>query len=159
MTVVKIRYPLGLQDMISMFRMCATARLFIDFMLPKVDAGIFLDTDILLMDDIKELWEHFRQFSPSQVMGMAATENIYSSVDNLPYFGPPGVGLNAGVIMMNLTRMRRMAGGGFIGSVRSEQTESDRQTDRQSFCQSTVYIYFHLIKINFKSIYYLQIMY
>ena len=119
MTVVKIRYPLGLQDMISMFRMCATARLFIDFMLPKVDAGIFLDTDILLMDDIKGLWEHFRQFSPSQVMGMAATENIYSTVENLPYFGPPGVGLNAGVIMMNLTRMRRMAGGGFIGSVRS----------------------------------------
>ena len=39
--------------MISMFRMCATARLFIDFMLPSVDAGIFLDTDILLMDDIK----------------------------------------------------------------------------------------------------------
>ena len=53
MTVVKIRYPVGLQDMISMFRMCATARLFIDFMLPSVDAGIFLDTDILLMDDIK----------------------------------------------------------------------------------------------------------
>ena len=73
MTVVKIRYPVGLQDMISMFRMCATARLFIDFMLPKVDAGIFLDTDILLMDDIKGLWGHFSQFSPSQVMGMAAT--------------------------------------------------------------------------------------
>ena len=122
-TVVKIRYPVGLQDMISMFRMCATARLFIDFMLPKVDAGIFLDTDILLMDDIKGLWAHFSQFSPSQVMGMAATENIYSTVENLPYFGPPGVGLNAGVIMMNLTRMRRMAGGGFIGSVRSEQSQ------------------------------------
>ena len=120
--------------MISMFRMCATARLFIDFMLPSVDAGIFLDTDILLMDDIKvsplkitslfsilniqSLWEHFRLFSPSQVMGMAATENIYSTVENIPYFGPPGVGLNAGVIMMNLTRMRRMAGGGFTGSVR-----------------------------------------
>ena len=33
--------------------MCATARLFIDHMLPDVDAGIFLDTDILLMDNIK----------------------------------------------------------------------------------------------------------
>ena len=36
-----------------LLRMCATARLFIDHMLPDVDAGIFLDTDILLMDNIK----------------------------------------------------------------------------------------------------------
>ena len=58
-------------------------------------------------------------------MGMAATENYYSAIGSLPYYGPPGVGLNAGVIMMNLTRMRRMAGGGFIGSVRSvSQSES-----------------------------------
>ena len=50
---VRIRYPEGLEEMISMFRICATARLFIDHMLPDLDAGIFLDTDILLMDDIK----------------------------------------------------------------------------------------------------------
>ena len=37
----------------ALFRICATARLFIDHMLPDLDAGIFLDTDILLMDDIK----------------------------------------------------------------------------------------------------------
>ena len=36
-----------------LLRVCATARLFIDFMLPNVKAGIFIDTDILLMDDIK----------------------------------------------------------------------------------------------------------
>ena len=69
---------------------------------------------------------------------MSPTENIYNTVENLPYYGPPGVGLNAGVIttmriskyvialkncvqviMMNLTRMRHMPGGGFTGSVRS----------------------------------------
>ena len=51
---------------------------------------------------------------------MAATENIYSLVNKnvLPYFGPPGVGLNGGVMLMNLTRMRRMSGGGFTGAVR-----------------------------------------
>ena len=52
-------------------------------------------------------------------MGMSATENIYYTVKKFPYFGPPGVGLNAGVIMMNLTRMRYMSGGGFTGAVRS----------------------------------------
>ena len=39
----------------NFLRMCATARLFIDHMLPDIDAGIFLDTDILLMDNIKVL--------------------------------------------------------------------------------------------------------
>ena len=87
-------------------------------MLPNLDAGIFLDTDIVLMDNIKNLWNYFSKFNPVQVMGMAATETIYSRVEYIPYFGPPGVGLNAGVMLMNLTRMRQMSGGGFSGSVR-----------------------------------------
>ena len=51
-------------------------------------------------------------------MGMAAVENVYSVVEELPSFGPPGVGLNAGVILMNITRMRGLSGGGLTGSVR-----------------------------------------
>ena len=104
--------------MVNMFRICATARLFIHNMLPDLDSGIFLDTDIVLMDNIKNLWNYFSKFTSSQVMGMAATENIYNRVESFPYFGPPGVGLNAGVILMNLTRMREMSGGGLTGSVR-----------------------------------------
>ena len=50
-----------------MFRICATARLFIDTMLPEVDNGIFLDTDIVIMDDIMNLWRRMNQFSPLQV--------------------------------------------------------------------------------------------
>ena len=61
----------------------------------------------------------------TQVMGMAATENYYSAIGSLPYYGPPGVGLNAGVIMMNLTRMERMAGDGFTGAVRSGNTSRE----------------------------------
>ena len=104
--------------MVNMFRICATARLFIHEMLPEVDAGIYLDTDIVLMDNIKNLWSFFSQFTSAQVMGMAATENYYGKVTNIPYFGPPGVGLNGGVALINLTRMREMSGGGFTGSVR-----------------------------------------
>ena len=106
--------------MVNMFRICATARLFIDKMLPDVDSGIFLDTDVVLMDNIKNLWNYFSKFNSAQIMGMAATETtLYNRKNsNLPHFGPPGVGLNAGVILMNLTRMRRMSGGGFTGSVR-----------------------------------------
>ena len=175
---VKLKYPEGLQHLIPMFRMCATARLFLDSMLPGVEAGIFLDTDTLLMDDIKvssllylgkpsESKFFILRISGSistssvpvrcyydeclifliciicytymlycytyticytymtQVMGMAATENYYSAIGSLPYYGPPGVGLNAGVIMMNLTRMERMAGDGFTGAVRSRNTAQE----------------------------------
>ena len=61
------------------------------------------------------------QFSAHQIMGMAAVENVYSVMEELPSFGPPGVGLNAGVIMMNITRMRGLSGGGLTGAVRQRQ--------------------------------------
>jgi hypothetical protein len=83
----------------------------------EVDAGIFLDTDIVPMNNIRNLWNFFHQFNSLQLMGMVAPENYYG-VNNLPSFGPPGVGLNGGVALMNLTRMREMSGGGFTGSVR-----------------------------------------
>jgi len=111
-------YPAGLGQMVNMFRICATARLFIHEMLPSVDAGIYLDSDILLMDNIVNLWSFFSKFNSAQVMGLAAVEFSYSRNVKIPHFGPPGVGLNAGVILMNLTRMRDMSGGGFTGSVR-----------------------------------------
>ena len=34
------------------------------------------------------------------------------------YFGLPGVGINAGMMMMNLTRMRYLAGGGSVETIR-----------------------------------------
>ena len=113
-----VSYPPGLKDMVNMFRVCATARLFLPEMLPEVDAGIFLDTDIILMDDIKNLHDHLKLFSPAQVMGMAAVEPDYGNMNHVKHFGPPGVGVNAGVALMNLTRMRLMSGGGFRAAVR-----------------------------------------
>jgi len=115
---VPISYPQRLDSMIKEFKTCSPARLFIHEMLPDVDAAIFLDSDVILMDNIQNLWNYFRHFSSAQLVGMAATENIYNEVKNLPYYGPPGVGLNGGVMLLNLTRMRAMSGAGFTGSVR-----------------------------------------
>ena len=59
--MVMVKYPDGLQHMEDMFRVCATARLFLDYMLPEdLEEGIFLDTDTLVMDDIRNLWNHFK---------------------------------------------------------------------------------------------------
>ena len=114
----KVFYPDGLGHMVNMFRICATARLFIHEMLPTVDAGIYLDSDVLLLDNIINLWSFFSKFNSAQVMALSAVEFSYSKNYDIPHFGPPGVGLNAGVILMNFTRMRDMSGGGFTGSVR-----------------------------------------
>ena len=55
-----LSYPRGLEEMQTMFRTCATARLFVHDMLPEtVEAGIFLDTDTILHDDLANLWKNF----------------------------------------------------------------------------------------------------
>ena len=61
MVSVEVQYPPGLEDMIDMFKICATARLFVHEMLPEdVEAGIFLDTDIILHDNLANLWKNFQ---------------------------------------------------------------------------------------------------
>ena len=69
-------------------------------------------------EDISLLWREISQFGPAQLAGLAAVENVYSAVQYVPYFGPPGVGLNTGVMLANLTRWRAMSGGGWSGAVR-----------------------------------------
>ena len=74
---VEVQYPTDLEDMIDMFKICATARLFLPDMFPAEDAGIFLDTDMVLHDDIVNLWDHFGKFDTVQFAGMAVTESSY----------------------------------------------------------------------------------
>ena len=73
---------------------------------------------------------------------MSPTENIYNTVEDLPYYGPPGVGLNAGVIMMNLTRMRHMPGGGFTGSVRWVRDDRSHVNFHQEIVICVYSVYF-----------------
>ena len=50
----------------------------------------------MVHEDISLLWREISQFGPAQLAGLAAVENVYSAVQYVPYFGPPGVGLNTG---------------------------------------------------------------
>lgn len=112
---VPVTYPVGLEDMINAFKLCATARLFIQDLVPDLDAGIFLDNDVLLLRDPAVLWDRFNLFSPFTAMAVAPVEAHYSVnlAHPIPYYGLPGLGLNAGVALMNLTRLRELPGGGF----------------------------------------------
>jgi len=138
MVSVPVTYPVGLEDMINAFKLCATARLFIQDLVPDLDAGIFLDNDVLLLRDPAVLWDRFNLFSPFTAMAVAPVEAHYSvdlvfrpnpsaglprptpspgpphpQAHPIPYYGLPGLGLNAGVALMNLTRLRELPGGGF----------------------------------------------
>ena len=74
---VKVNYPDGLEEMVHGFKLCATARLFLQDSIPHVDAGVFLDNDIVVMDDLSLLWDRFKLFSTDAAMAMAPVEAHY----------------------------------------------------------------------------------
>ena len=109
--------PNDLNEMMMVFKPCVSTKIFVHELFPDDEAGIILDTDIVIMDDIVKLWNIIYKFDNDQFAGIAPVETHYSNV-LLPYYGPVGVGLNAGVLLFNLTRMRDMVGGGFTEAIR-----------------------------------------
>lgn len=62
--------------------------------LSSVGRLIFLDSDLLLMEDPAPLWAHFDDFAPSHLLGLAMNHDGIT-------------GFNSGVLLMRLDRMRR----------------------------------------------------
>lgn len=70
---------------------------------------IYLDADTLVLTDIKNMWSEFKKFQREQMIGVTQeTEDpsvsYYQKELPYPYYGPTGV--NTGVCLLNLTRMR-----------------------------------------------------
>ncbi|CAL8068145.1 unnamed protein product [Calicophoron daubneyi] len=82
----------------------ATVKLLIPDILPEsVEKVISLDCDMLFNDDIRNLWDHFSHFKHDQIIG-AATEQSPES----PYKSRNLTsGVNAGVLLLHLRRMRQ----------------------------------------------------
>lgn len=93
----------------TLFKPCATQRLFLPSMLPDVDAVIYVDADVLFLSPIEELWKHFATMNSSHLAALAPESedyatNWYRRFARHPFYQPLGV--NSGVMLMNLTRMR-----------------------------------------------------
>lgn len=77
--------------------------------LTSVDSVLYLDTDTLVLRPVEDIWNHFQQFDVSQFASMSP-EGEESSITWYPRFAQhPFVGkngMNSGVMLMNLTRMR-----------------------------------------------------
>ncbi|XP_014372030.2 glucoside xylosyltransferase 1 [Papilio machaon] len=97
------------EDWMNLFSKCAAQRLFIPKLIPHIDAMIYVDTDTLFLKPVDELWSEFSKFNDSQISAMAAEDdnpNVswYPRFAKHPFYGK--YGLNSGVMLMNLTRMR-----------------------------------------------------
>lgn len=95
----------------KLFKPCASQRLFLPDILADVDSLIYVDTDILFLTPIETLWEHFYQFNSSHAAALAPEgEDLptgwYNRFARHPYYGVLGV--NSGIMLMNLTRLRAM---------------------------------------------------
>ncbi|KAL4718764.1 hypothetical protein ACJJTC_003361, partial [Scirpophaga incertulas] len=98
------------EDWLNLFSKCAAQRLFIPNLITHIDSMIYVDTDTLFLGPIDELWDKFTKFNSSQISAMALEDdnpNVswYPRFAKHPFYGK--YGLNSGVMLMNLTRMRR----------------------------------------------------
>ncbi|ENN74847.1 hypothetical protein D910_01416 [Dendroctonus ponderosae] len=77
--------------------------------LPDVDALLYMDTDTLFLTPVESIWRYFNKFNASQMAALAPEHEDpaiawYNRFAKHPYYGKLGV--NSGVMLMNLTRMR-----------------------------------------------------
>lgn len=112
-TIHPIRYPPRDDniDWLNLFKPCASQRLFLANILFEIDSLIYIDTDTIFLDAPENIWNIFAQFDEFQIAGLAneceTTKDCwYNKKLQHPYFEP--YGLNSGVMLMNLTRMRRI---------------------------------------------------
>ncbi|XP_035782884.1 glucoside xylosyltransferase 1-like isoform X3 [Anopheles albimanus] len=94
----------------KLFKPCAAQRLFLPSLLSHLDAVLYIDSDTIFLSSVQEIWGLFQEFNASQFAGMAPEHEDknagwYNRFARHPYYGDLGV--NSGVMLMNLTRMRQ----------------------------------------------------
>ncbi|KFO30810.1 Serine/threonine-protein phosphatase 4 regulatory subunit 2 [Fukomys damarensis] len=97
------------QEWKRLFKPCAAQRLFLPVILKDVDSLLYVDTDVLFLRPVDDIWKLLGQFNSTQLAAMAPEHEVpkigwYSRFARHPFYGPAGV--NSGVMLMNLTRIR-----------------------------------------------------
>uniref|UniRef100_A0A672N9R0 Glucoside xylosyltransferase 1 n=1 Tax=Sinocyclocheilus grahami TaxID=75366 RepID=A0A672N9R0_SINGR len=92
-----------------LFKPCASQRLFLPLILKQVDSVLYVDTDVLFLRPVEDVWSFLSRFNRSQVAAMAPEHEEprigwYNRFARHPYYGKTGV--NSGVMLMNMTRIR-----------------------------------------------------
>ncbi|KAK8374719.1 hypothetical protein O3P69_018678, partial [Scylla paramamosain] len=95
------------------WRPCAWAKQFMAEALPDQDSAVYVDTDVLFLGPAEELWWLLHSMGPRQALALAPEPQYLLDTPKRPFAG--SVGLNTGVMVANLTRLRQLPGGG-LGS-------------------------------------------
>ncbi|XP_073688127.1 glucoside xylosyltransferase 1 isoform X2 [Garra rufa] len=93
----------------KLFKPCASQRLFLPLILKQVDSVLYVDTDILFLRPAEDVWSFLSRFNGSHVAAMAPEHEEprigwYNRFSRHPYYGKTG--LNSGVMLMNMSRIR-----------------------------------------------------
>lgn len=93
----------------KLFKPCASQRLFLPLILKEVDSLLYVDTDILFLQPVEDIWALLSQFNSSHLAAMAPEHEEprigwYNRFARHPYYGKTGI--NSGVMLMNMTRLR-----------------------------------------------------
>ncbi|XP_074050836.1 glucoside xylosyltransferase 1 isoform X4 [Macrotis lagotis] len=94
----------------KLFKPCASQRLFLPLILKEIDSLLYVDTDILFLRPVDDLWSLLKKFNSTQIAAMAPEHEEprigwYNRFARHPFYGKTGI--NSGVMLMNLTRIRR----------------------------------------------------
>ena len=108
---------------------------------------IYVDTDILFITDILDIWKYFKQFNDSQLAALAPEHEVeymgwYNRFARHPYYGK--LGLNSGVMLMNLSRMREA---NFVDKMYNIYTEYKYNITWGDQCLLNIYFYFNPEKL------------
>ena len=109
-----MRLPPVLQSMLHAFKRCSGARLWAAEVLPHVERLLYVDGDTLLVYDPRRVWAEFALHNDSTMLNMAWEGSGYHGVftyyvqkdRGFPFYRPWG--LNAGVLLMDLRKIRRV---------------------------------------------------
>uniref|UniRef100_A0A3P9BMZ1 Glucoside xylosyltransferase 1 n=1 Tax=Maylandia zebra TaxID=106582 RepID=A0A3P9BMZ1_9CICH len=93
----------------KLFKPCASQRLFLPLILKEVDSLLYVDTDIIFLQPVEDMWALLSQFNSRQLAAMAPEHEEprigwYNRFARHPYYGKTGI--NSGVMLMNMTRLR-----------------------------------------------------
>ena len=100
------------------WRPCAWAKQFVCEALPELDSVVYVDTDVVFLGPAEELWRLLGSMGPGQALALAPEPQYLLDTPTRPYAGT--VGLNTGVMVANLTRLRHLPEGG-LGSAILDQ--------------------------------------
>ncbi|KAK6629917.1 hypothetical protein RUM43_003738 [Polyplax serrata] len=110
--VLKVTFPAGEYESSwrKLFKPCSAQRLFLPSLLKDVDSVLYLDTDTLILGPVEQIWSHFSYMNATQFAALAPEHEDpltgwYNRFARHPFYKPLGV--NTGVMLMNLTRMRK----------------------------------------------------